>query len=152
MTKRMARLQIEITTPERTVFKDTVDSATIPTQEGEITVLPHHIPLVAALAPGVMILRKRGEESFLAVSTGFLHVEDGMHLLILADTAERAEELDMKKIEEARERARQALTERAHREQEAFAEAAATLERELARIKVVRRHRSRGTPVIHQED
>lgn len=138
----MNQLSIEITTPERTLFKGTVDAATIPTSEGEITVLPHHIPLVSVLAPGELILKKDGKETSIAVSTGFIQVRDGEHILILADTAERADELDLAKIEAAQERARKAMSELTHREDTSFAEAAATLERELARLKVAKKHRS----------
>lgn len=138
----MNQLSIEIITPERTLFKGTVDTATIPTSEGEITVLPHHIPLVSVLAPGELILKKDGKETSIAVSTGFIQVRDGEHILILADTAERADELDLAKIEAAQERARKAMSELTHREDTSFAEAAATLERELARLKVAKKHRS----------
>lgn len=138
----MAGLSIEITTPERTLFKDTVDAATIPTSEGEITVLPHHIPLVSVLAPGELILKKDGKESSIAVSTGFIEVRGGEHILILADTAEHAEELDMAKIEAAQERARKAMLEHSHQEDTSFAQAAAALEKELARLKVAKKHRS----------
>ncbi len=134
-------LTIEITTPERTVFQETADSISIPTADGEITVLPHHLPLVSLLVPGALTLRKGGTESTIAVSTGFVEVRPGNHVLILADTAERAEELDLEKVEEARARAAKNLTEHGHQEDTAFAEAAASLERELARLKVVRRHR-----------
>lgn len=134
-------LTIEITTPERTVFQETADSISIPTADGEITVLPNHLPLVSLLVPGALTLRKGGTESAIAVSTGFVEVRPGNHVLILADTAERAEELDMEKVEEARALAAKHLTEHAHQEDTAFAEAAAALERELARVKVARRHR-----------
>jgi F-type H+-transporting ATPase subunit epsilon len=134
-------LTIEITTPERTVFQETADSISIPTAEGEITVLPNHLPLVSLLAPGALTLRKGGTESLIAVSTGFVEVRPRNQVLILADTAERAEELDMEKVEEARARAAKNLIEHGHQEDTAFAEAAAALERELARVKVARRHR-----------
>lgn len=140
------KLKFELTTPERVVLKDEFDSATIPTQDGEITVLPGHIPLVANLAPGMMTVRKNGDEAFLAVSGGFLEVQPGGTVIILADTAERAEELDLKAVEEARERAAKLLTEKRHADDVSSAAAVAALERELARIKVARRHRSRHTP------
>ena len=135
----MSQLTIEITTPERTVFKDIVDAATIPTTEGEITVLPHHVPVVSLLAPGALVLKKGKTETDIAVSRGFVHVEDGAHILILADSADRAEELDLRTIEEAKERAQRVMKERGRQEDTAFADAAAALERELARLKVVRR-------------
>jgi len=127
----MSKLAIEITTPERTLWKDSVDSATIPTSEGEITVLPGHIPLVTILAPGELTLRKDGQETNFAVSTGFIRVVNGDSILILADTAEYATELELerveKAIEEARERAARSREEHAEAEDRSFAEAAAAL-------------------------
>ncbi|HJV32655.1 MAG TPA: ATP synthase F1 subunit epsilon [Patescibacteria group bacterium] len=137
----MNSIQFELTTPERVVVKTTYDSITIPTQEGEITVLPGHIPLVANLAPGVLTVRKGNDEEYLAVSGGFIEFQQGDRLIVLADTAERAEELDLKKIEEAKERAQKLLTEKRHAEDISSVSAVAALERELARIKVIQRHR-----------
>lgn len=146
----MAKLTIELTTPERTVFKDTVDSATIPTSEGEITVLPGHVRLVSVLVPGALALRKGAEETLIAVSTGFIQVQGQDRILILADTAERATELEEARIEqaiaEAKERAKKAQEEKGRVEDQSFAEAAAAMERELARLRVARKHRSHGTP------
>ena len=143
------KLQFELTTPERIVTTGEYDSATIPTAQGEITVLPGHIPLVATLAPGMITLRQGKEESFLAVSGGFIEVQPKSRLIVLADTAERAEELDLKLVEESRERARKLLEEKRSMDDVSSAAAVAALERELARLKVVRRHRGRreqGSP------
>ncbi|MDP1760022.1 MAG: ATP synthase F1 subunit epsilon [Candidatus Woesebacteria bacterium] len=151
----MSQLTIEITTPERVLFKQEVDSATIPTAEGEITVLPNHVPLAALLAPGALVLRKNGVESLVAVSTGYIQVIGGDHILVLADTAERADELEVGRIEaaiaEARARAEKARLNQDRAEDESFAEAAAAIDRELARLHVARRHRSRGGPSIKAE-
>lgn len=148
----MAQLTIEITTPERVLYKEQVDSATIPTSEGEITVLPNHVPLAAILAPGALVLRKNGAESLIAVSTGYIQVIGGDHILVLADTAERADELEVERVEmaitAARERAEKARLSQNRAEDESFAEAAAAIDRELARLHVARRHRSRSGPSI----
>ena len=132
----MKRLHLSIVTPERIVYEDEVDSITVMTDMGEVTVLPDHIPLVANLRAGELTLRKDGEPHYLVASTGFLEVRPGNKIVVLADTAERAEELELEKIEEARERARQLLTEKRHVDDVAFADAAAILERELARHRV----------------
>jgi len=129
-------LSLKIVTPERTVYEDTVDSVTAMTEMGEVTILMNHIPLVANLRAGELRLKKGGEEFFLVASTGFLEVRDGNQVMILADTAERAEELELEKIEEAKERARKLLTEKRNVDDVAFADAAAMLERELARYHV----------------
>jgi F-type H+-transporting ATPase subunit epsilon len=142
----MAHITLKIVTPERVVYEDTVDSVTLPTTAGEITIMKDHIPLVSTLRAGEVITRAGKEETLLAVSTGFIEVRPGNEVIILADTAERAEELDLKTIEEARERARAILTEKRHEDEEAFAHAAAAMERELARYRVAsKRARSRTT-------
>lgn len=135
-------MKFKIITPERVVFEDEVDEATLPTTEGEITVLPHHIPLVTLSKAGVIRLKKGSKEEFLAVSGGYIEVEPGSRLTVLADTAERAEELDIKKIEEAHERARKIMEEKIHTDDVAYASAAVALERELARLKVIHKHRT----------
>ncbi|MDP3245098.1 MAG: ATP synthase F1 subunit epsilon [bacterium] len=144
-------LQFEITTPERVVYKEKIDSVTIPTRDGEITVLPNHLPLVSILKPGVLVVRKGGEENFMAVSGGFVEIQPESRVIILADTAERAEELTLEAVEAARERAQKLLEEKRGADEVAYGAAAAALERELARLKVARRHRAGGAkrgPII----
>lgn len=136
-------IHFKIVTPERVVFEEDVDAVTLPTADGEITVLPHHIPLVSLLKAGEVRIKKGHEEIPLAVSNGVIEV-DGENIVVLADTAERGDELEEEKIEKAREAA-QNLMNAKRGDEEGFAEASAGLERELARLKVVRRHRrSRG--------
>ena len=135
------KIAFKIVTPERVVFEDAVDEAIIPTTEGEIAVLPHHIPLVTLLRAGVLRIKKGSEDIPMAVSNGIVEV-DGARVVILADTAERADELEEQKIEHAREQARQ-LMEAKRGDVEGFAEAQAGLEREIARLKVAKLRRKR---------
>ncbi|MBI4598593.1 ATP synthase F1 subunit epsilon [Candidatus Uhrbacteria bacterium] len=132
----MAQLSLNVVTPERLVFQDQVDTVTLMTETGEITVLPGHLPLVTILRPGEMRLKKGGTESLLVVSTGFFEVRPGNQLFVLADTAEHAEELELEKIEGAKKAAERLMEEKRHVDDVAFAHAAAMLERELARYKV----------------
>ena len=132
----MNKLHLSIVTPERIVYQDEVDSVSVMTDMGELTILPHHVPLVANLRSGELRLRKNGTEQFMVSSTGFLHVRSKNEIIILADTAERVEELELEKIEAAKERARKLLEEKRHGDDVAFADAAAMLERELARYRV----------------
>ena len=148
----MSRIKFELTTPERIVVKDAVDGVTLPTQEGEITVLPGHIPLIAALVPGMVTLYKKAGEEYLAVSGGFIEVQPGNSLIVLADTAERAEELDLQKVEEARVRAAALLTVKRQADEVAGVAAVAALERELARVRVAKKHRTRRPATITQEE
>ncbi|MDI6740742.1 MAG: F0F1 ATP synthase subunit epsilon [Candidatus Edwardsbacteria bacterium] len=139
--------QFEITTPERTVFKEPARQVTLPTSMGEITILPHHLPLVSLLVPGVLhIIRENGAELVLAVSGGFIEVQ-GDKVTVLADTAERAEEIDEARAEEAKKHAEEAMKER--KDTEAFTSANANLERNLARVRAVKRWRGRRHSADH---
>lgn len=138
------KLQFKITTPEREVYNQPVDQVTIPTRTGEITVLPEHIPLVAILIPGELVIKKGKEEISLAVSSGFVEVLPDK-VTILADTAELAEELDEKAIEEAHQRAL-AMQKEKRFDAEEYTALAAQIERELARLKVARKKKYRNLP------
>lgn len=133
------KIKFEITTPERTVFSDEVDEIVLPTLSGEIGILPHHIPLVSVLATGEARIRKGNETIYMAVSGGFIQVRPDK-VVVLADSAEREEEIDEQKAEEARQRAKKLLSE-TRADNAEFAAISAQLERELARLKVVRRRR-----------
>ncbi len=133
-----------IATPERVVYKEDIDSLSLPTPLGEITVLQNHIPLVSLISPGMITLRKGKEEWYVAVSGGFVSVKPESNVTLLADTAERAEELTLEAVEKAREDARHALLQVRVADDASFAMAAAAVERELARVRVARKHHSRG--------
>lgn len=138
-------LHLELITPDGPVFEGDADSVSLPTPDGEITVLPHHIPLISIVTPGSITVRKGNEEKLFAVSRGVIEV-DGTSLRILTDTADRAEELEEAAIEKAKAEAEKLMSEKRH-DAEGFAEATAILEKELAKLRVVRRHRSRkGIP------
>lgn len=132
-------IHLTITTPERTTLKETVDSVSIPTSLGYITVLPHHIPLVAQVAAGELIYRSGSAEESLIVAGGFVQVL-GDSVTILADIAERPEEVDIKLVEEAHERAQKLLAEQDFDSVE-YATFAAQLERELTRLRIARKRR-----------
>jgi len=135
----MSLIKFKIVTPERTVYDDEIDQLTLPTQEGEITVLPNHIPLISVLAPGELVAKKGDEDVAMAVSGGMVEVQKN-EITVLADTAERAEEIDIKRAEEARARAEKLKEEKIRMDETEYAAAAALLERNLARIKVARKH------------
>jgi F-type H+-transporting ATPase subunit epsilon len=134
-------LTLQIVTPERIVFDEpAVESVTLPGSEGELTVLPQHAPLMTALRPGPLVFRRAGIEVDVALSGGFLEVRDD-RVTVLADTAERSDEIDAARAEAARERARVAL---ANREEAAdVALVVAALQRAEARIRVAERTRRR---------
>jgi F-type H+-transporting ATPase subunit epsilon len=133
-------IKFEIVTPERIVLKEMIRQLTVPTQNGEITILPDHIPLVSVLRPGVLeIVKDSGEPEVISVSGGLLEVMKNK-IVILADTAEIAAELDEARIEEARARAEDM---KKWKDVDAlqFAEANALIEKQLARSRAVKRWR-----------
>jgi F-type H+-transporting ATPase subunit epsilon len=135
-------LSVHIVTAEREVFaEEGVDEVVAPGSEGELTVLPSHAPLLTMIKPGIMRLVKGGQDVDVAVTGGFLEVR-GDRVTILADAAEKADEIDAVRAEEARRRAERAMQERASTEQ--FIEAAAEMQRALLRLKVVERVRRRS--------
>lgn len=134
-------LTLQIITPERVVFQeDGVESVTLPGIEGELTVLPEHAALMTALQPGPLVFRKGGAEVDVALSGGFLEVRDDK-VIVLADTAERADELDIARAEAARQRAASRI--QARESEIDMARALASLERAQARIRVIERRRRR---------
>ncbi|MEK7545201.1 MAG: ATP synthase F1 subunit epsilon [Patescibacteria group bacterium] len=128
-------------TPEKIVYQDTVDSVSLPTPDGEITILPHHIPLVTMLGSGVMRLKKGNDEHFLSCSNGVVKI-DKNGVTVLADNAETADSLIEEDIEKAQLAAKNAMTMK-KQDSVDFAQAVAILERETAKLKAVRRHKSR---------
>lgn len=129
----------EITTPERTVFSAEVVQVSLPTRDGEITVLAHHLPIVSLLKSGELrIVPKSGDTMMMAVSGGFIEVQ-GNKVIVLADTAEHAHEIDEERAERARARAQELMAD--HQDEESSATATAELEKNLARLHVARRHR-----------
>ena len=141
----MAKLRLEIVTAEREVFADDVDMVVAPGGEGELGILPRHAPLLTTLQPGVLRLKKDGDETYMAVSGGFMQVYRD-RVLVLADTAERAEEIEEDRAEQARQRALTAL-QQGRTEGALQAEAARmALRRSLVRLQVARRRQRRTTP------
>ncbi len=134
-------LNLQIITPERVVFaEEDIDSVTLPGSEGEMTILPQHAPLMTELQPGALVFRRSGEETDVALAGGFVEVRDDK-VVILADTAERSEEIDVARAEEARQRAVERLA--AHEGEIDLAGAMAALDRASARIRVIERRQRR---------
>jgi len=133
-------LQLEIVTPERQVYSDTVDSVQLPGSEGELGVLPHHAPLVSTLGVGELRFRKDGTEESFAIVGGFLQVRPD-RVVVLAETADLASDIDLEKAQQARAEAERAL-EAGYVEGADLSAARAELQRALIRIRVAeRRHR-----------
>ncbi len=141
----MNRIILKIITPEKVVSEEEVYQITLPIKDGEITMLPEHIPYIGALTAGEVVFRKesaQSEETTLAVSGGFVEFHDNV-LTLLADTAERAEAIDMDRAQEARKRAEELMQQTVRHDSEEYARVAASLQKHLARIRVARKHRSK---------
>ena len=138
-------LHVQIVTAEREVYaEDDVDMVVAPGAEGVVGILPRHAPLLTTLQPGIVRVKRGGTERAMSVGGGFLQVARDK-VLILADTAERADEVDEARAEEGRRRARENLAESVRSGQRLLAESARfALRREEARIQVARRHRGPG--------
>ena len=136
----MAGIRLEIVTAEGVVFSDDVDLVVAPGIEGQLGILPHHTPLMTMLQPGELRVRKGGEEFYLVTSGGFLEVRPD-RVIVLADTCERAEEIDVARAEEAKSRAQERLKERLPELDVARAETA--LRRAVTRLEVVQRRKKR---------
>jgi F-type H+-transporting ATPase subunit epsilon len=133
-------LQLEIVTPEKLAYQGEVDSVQLPGSEGELGVLPHHAPLVSTLGAGELRLRKGSEDEFFAIVGGFLQVLPDK-VVVMAETADMASEIDLERAQEARRKAEQAL-ESGFVEGADLAAARAALQTALLRIRVAeRRHR-----------
>ncbi|CAN5449292.1 F0F1 ATP synthase subunit epsilon [soil metagenome] len=133
-------LLLEIVTPERLAYSDTVDSVVLPGSEGELGVLPHHAPLVSTLGVGELRIRKGGQEESFAIVGGFLQVRPDK-VVVMAETADMASEIDLETAQQARRDAEKAL-ESGYHEAADMAMARAALQQALLRIRVAeRRHR-----------
>ena len=134
------KLKFKIVTPERVLLESEIDSVSVPTQMGEITIMPNHIPLVANLAPGELRAVENGQDRLMAVAGGVIEVRPGNQVIVLADAAESAEEVDVARAEEAKQRAKKIMSEKILSEEE-YAATAAALERSLARIRIGRKRK-----------
>jgi F-type H+-transporting ATPase subunit epsilon len=133
-------LQLEIVTPERLAYADEVDSVQLPGSEGELGVLPHHAPLITTLGAGELRLRKGGQEESFAIVGGFLQVLPDK-VVVMAETADMASEIDLEKAQQAKRDAEKAIEGGAHDGAD-LAVARAELQQALLRIRVAeRRHR-----------
>ncbi len=138
----MNKIHFKIVTPEKTVFEEEIDQATLPVTDGEVTILPGHRNYIASFKAGEIMLKKGGQEIHLATAGGFLEFAKNT-LVVLADRAERAEDIDLSRAEEARKRAEELKKEAITADETEYARIAALIEKEAARIKVARKHHTR---------
>jgi F-type H+-transporting ATPase subunit epsilon len=140
----MASVKLDIVTAERVVFSDEVETILAPGIDGELGILPSHAPLMTMLVPGELLVKRSGEEFSLAISGGFLEIRPD-RVIVLADTAERAEEIDAARAEEAKHRAQEQLNQPLAEGDAARIEA--SLRRSLVRLRVAEKRRKRRPEV-----
>lgn len=139
----MAPMKVEIITAEQVVYSEDVDVLVAPGVEGELGILPQHAPLMTMLQPGEIRVRRDGGEVSMSVSGGFLEVMANK-VTILADSAERADEIDEARAQEAMKRAQERI--QMHPADMDLERAVAALRRSQARLRVAQRRRMRPSP------
>lgn len=137
----MSTLKFKIVTPEKVIYENEVLQVTIPTMSGEITILPNHIPLVSVLKAGELKIKDKDGEHDMAVSGGFLEVRGNNEIVILADHAERAADIDLQKAEEARQRAEEQMKSIKNVQDVDYARLQAVIDREANKLKVAKKYR-----------
>src|SRR5689334_15327822 len=137
-------LNLQIVTAERILIDEDVDSLVAPGSDGELGILPRHAPLLSGLKPGELRFRRGGEENFLAIGGGFIEVLNNK-VIVLADSAERSEEIDLERAEAARRTAEQTLANREQLSIEQLAAAEAALRRAMIRLDIGTRRRGSRT-------
>ena len=137
-------LHVEIVTAERIVYsQEGVDEVVAPGTEGQFALLPEHAAFITTLVPGELRIIRGGDEEIMAITGGFCEVRND-RVVILADAAERVEEIDIERAEAARRKAEEALRERA--ELVDLAQTQAALMRAMMRIRIAERRGRRGRP------
>ena len=135
-------LRLDIVTVERLLYSEDVDMVIAPGIEGQLGILPRHAPLLTALTYGELRVKRGNEEVSFAIGGGFMEVQPD-HVTVLADTAERAEEIDLERAQAARRRAEERIRERTE-EKVDFTRADGALRRAATRIKVAETRRRRA--------
>jgi len=136
------KLLFEIVTPERLAFSEEVDEVTLPGSVGEFGILPGHVPFLSSLQVGIVSTRQDGREIYYAVSGGFIEVHED-HVIVLAETAERSDEIDVDRARTSKERAEKILREVQEEDESHFNRAELRLKRALTREEVSRMTGSR---------
>ena len=139
-------IHFQIITPERVVFSEEIDQVSIMTTTGEITVFPQHIPLVSVLQTGELRYKKGGIEYPLAVSGGFVEVRPDNTVVILADTAEHAAEINLERAQTARDKALQIMQDAVKHNDVDYVALQAALERATTRLKIGNKYRNIHLP------
>lgn len=137
----MNTIHFKIATPEKIVYENDVLQVSIPTSTGEITVLPHHSPLVSIVQAGELKIVDGNGEQILAVAGGFLEVKANNEIIILADNAERVETIDIEHAEMARKRAEEQMNALKGQEDVDYTKLQAIIDREMNRVRIGKKYK-----------
>lgn len=138
----MNTFPFEIITPEKIVFKDEIEEVSVPTDTGQISILPHHMDILSKIKPGEIMIKVKEKTTPLAITGGFLEVASN-HVTILADYAVKAEDIQIAKAEEAKKRAEKLMSEKM--DEKDFRVAEFELRKALLELQVGNKHRRRFT-------
>lgn len=133
--------KLTIVTPGGIIYEDVVEKVTLPTKSGEVTILPEHEAMVSVLDSGEVNIHKDGYETDLALSGGVLEMRPNNELFLIADSAERAEEIDVERAEASRIRAEELLQQIKNVEDVEYARIQAMIEKEMNRAVVGKKYR-----------
>lgn len=137
------KIDLQVVTPEKIAFEGEIDQISLPTKDGQITILPKHISLVSTIIGGELIIKNGKEETLLAVYGGFVEVRKNQ-VRVMTDVAQRVDEIDEEKAQKARDEAQRRLKEKDQMSDVDFADAVQQLERSLALLKVANNIKRRG--------
>lgn len=132
------KLTVDVLTPQAKIFSGEADEVIVPTVTGEIGVLPNHVSLLTQILPGELRVKNSGKTNYFAIMGGYLEVNNNT-VNVLGDYAVRAEDIEIAKAEQAKERAQKLKEEKVSQEDLAIINA--DLRRSLLELKVARRHR-----------
>jgi len=137
------KIDLQVVTPEKIAFKGEINQISLPTKNGQITILPNHISLVSTIEGGELIIKNDKEETLLAVYSGFVEVRKNQ-VRVMTDVAQRVDEIDEEKAQKARDEAQKRLTQKDQMSDVDFADALRQLEKSLALLKVAGSIKRRG--------
>jgi len=133
-------LTFKLVTPVKTVLEEEVEQVTLDTEEGEITVLPYHSPIVSIVRPGELVIKQNGASRGLSIAGGIVEMF-GNTLLVLADTAEHANEIELERAEKKATELAQELSSQEHMDITTYNTLQRQLEKEQARVHVAKKWR-----------
>lgn len=137
------KLHLKIITQEKQLLETDVDSVTVPTVEGELTILPMHIPLFTKITTGELVLRDNQKETSIVITDGFMDVGPKSEITVMVDSALRTTDIDLQKAEQARQQAEEIMKQKADTREFALAEA--SLRKAMMEIQTYHKRRGSGS-------